>query len=274
MKIANYRRHMPIAALQHIQHKFEKLVRAHGRKFQDKYGSGILTDDKRRKLMGLKESKETKRKAKLEGTENGETKEPEDTADFWQDVRNSMSNGLADIQLIALTAHDDQLKSMFAKTEHAELVEEAHKTDFVIILEKLLRAHDSEEVRTSKSDILWKAELAEGIVNTCYNFFDSHGMVSSQAHARTIAEAKNLISAEITIYRKRGAGKITNKSGQDIGEMIFVPQREVVAKRMEKERDTFEGLSTIEKAANQREELEKQAQNDLEQDRRTKEEKD
>ena len=146
---------------------------------------------------------------------------------FYSKLRDRVATGLADLQLVCEITDDSQHKAMFELTTHAELADEAHTTDLSILLQKLLRVHDSQKGRIRKSDVLWKSRLAESIVNMCYTFFTSYGMVTSQSHKRTIEESKNLIASEISNFAHRVEGTITNASGQKLGEMIFVPQNDL-----------------------------------------------
>lgn len=121
---------------------------------------------------------------------------------------------------------------MFRELTHVERDKIKYTTDLVKLLETLLRACGETEI-ILKEDILWKAKLVEGIVNMCYTFLNSRGMITSQAHKRTIDEAKNLITTEITSYERKGEGEIRTSSGKPMGKMTLVPQNVIDRRRVE-----------------------------------------
>ena len=122
-------------------------------------------------------------------------------------LRNSVATGLADLQLITEIVADEQLYQMFRETTHPELEQKKYAADLIILIERLLRAHGETEL-ILREDVLWKADLAEKIVNMCFTFFKSHDMISSSAHKRTIDEAQNLIATEIVVLGRKSAGEI------------------------------------------------------------------
>ena len=82
-----------------------KLVEEHRRiihdQFKDHLGAygGIFTEDKRRKLLGVK-AKPTKQDDKKE------------SPDFWYDVRTNVKNGFKDLRLFCYVAHPEQVKDI------------------------------------------------------------------------------------------------------------------------------------------------------------------
>jgi len=210
--MAKYRQSFNKKKYEYLTKKYEKL--------QNKK-NGLLTIPTRKKLLGKKWEEEAP-------SQNTVTR-------FYSLLRSRVATGLADLQLICEITDDSQHKAMFELTTHAELDDEVHTTDLEMLLQKLLRVHtwDGKNNIVLKSDVLWKSRLAEAIVNICYTFFASYGMVTSQSHKRTIEEAKNLIASEITNYAHRGEGKITDVSGKNLGEMVFVSQSELDGERVE-----------------------------------------
>lgn len=72
-----------------------------------------------------------------------------------------------------------------------------HKTDFVILLTKLLTSFGETQIIT-KEDILWRAEQAEKIVNICLIFFKTHNLVTSKTHSRLVDEVQDMMASEIS----------------------------------------------------------------------------
>ena len=177
-----------------------KLSPSHQKHFHSMYKlhkdveGGIFTPDKRRKLLGLKSKS---RKVALENLSN-----------FWSDVRKFSKNGLTDLRLLANMAHSDQVKEVFQLIPWQEWNKDHSKTSLAFLVKFVLESEDesSRYVKSKRSKLknvnheepdVWKAFLAQQIVDECLDFFIVHGFVTSKAHHRIVDELKDLISVEI-----------------------------------------------------------------------------
>ncbi|OLC36168.1 MAG: hypothetical protein AUH84_02040 [Thaumarchaeota archaeon 13_1_40CM_4_38_7] len=205
--MANYRREISKYEQKDVHSKYRDLV--------DKDG-GIFTKDKRRKLLGLKQ-------------EHG--KYFQDTADFWYDVRQTVANGLKDLELFFEVAHQEQIKEVLhdspikeevglgRKYKNVEEILELSKR--IPTLKKALESlfKDYRVIRRAKlptgqkysvsepveKEDSWKALLAEDIVNICMEFFMKRNLISTKAHLRLVEELQDMLDVEVsrTFYLKR-----------------------------------------------------------------------
>lgn len=181
--MADYRRKLYQSRHQFILSKYKNHRDAEG---------GIFTSDKRRKLLGIK----AKSSKQLH----------EDTADFWYDVRTTVKNGLADLQLIAEVAHPEQLKEMFNLIPFAEWEKDNSKTSIPLLLKAILSSQPWYELKRKKGELhpvynkeddTWLAELAYEIVRTCLQFFKDHNLITSKAHQRLAEEVDDMLNSEV-----------------------------------------------------------------------------
>ena len=166
---------------------------------------GIFTSDKRRKLLGLKPKD---RKIK-----------PDNIANFWFDVRNSVKIGLTDLQLIADVADHNQLRQMFELIPFSEWDKDISKTDLPKLCRTILSSQPNSRVVKRKGmlvpveneeDDVWLAHLAYEMVIECFRFFNEHNLVTSMAHERLIDETEDMLNSEIgrAWFVPRGRRKI------------------------------------------------------------------
>lgn len=183
--MAQYRRKLSPSQQKH----FHSMYKLH----KDLEG-GIFTPDKRRKLLGLK-SKSRKIA-------------PENLANFWSDVRKHSKNGIVDLHLLADMIHPDQVKEVFQLIPWQEWNKDNSKTSLAGLVKAVLESEDesSRDIRKRRSKQkyandeepdVWKAFLAQHIVDECLDFFIAHGFVTSKAHQRIVDELKDMLNVEI-----------------------------------------------------------------------------
>lgn len=164
--------------------------------------AGTFTSDKRRKLLGIKPK--------------GRDISPENVANFWYDVRTSVSRGLADLHLVSEVAHEDQMREMFQPHPYQAMKKDPSLTSLATLVKAVLESPDG----TSKHMVggrrklsmlkeqpdAWKAVLAQEIVRHCLDFFSYHGFVTSKAHQRVVEELNDMISSEMSkaFFMERG----------------------------------------------------------------------
>ncbi len=168
--------------------------------------AGIFTSDKRRKLLGIKPK--------------GRDVSPENLANFWYDVRTSVTKGLADLHLVSEVAHEDQMKEMFQPHPYQAIKEDPSLSSLATLVSSVLESPDGSSKfivsRRRKPSMLkeqpdaWKAVLAQEIVKHCLGFFSNHGFVTSKAHQRVVDELNDMISSEISkaFFMERGLRNI------------------------------------------------------------------
>jgi hypothetical protein len=205
--MANYRRKLSKNDQKDLHFKYKDLADEDG---------GIFTRDKRRKLLGIRQ-------------EHG--KYFEDTADFWYDVRQTVSNGLKDLELFFEVAHQEQIKEVLYDSpikdqvnlgkkfnnieeimEHSKKIPRLQKTleslfqDYTKIRKVELPTGEKYSVSefVEKEDS-WKAILAEDIVKICMEFFMKHNLITTKAHVRLVEELQDMLNVEVsrTFYLKR-----------------------------------------------------------------------
>jgi len=167
---------------------------------------GIFTSDKRRKLLGIKPK--------------GRDVSPENLANFWYDVRTSVTRGLADLHLISEVAHEEQMKEMFQAHPYQAIKEDPSLTSLATLVRSVLESPDSSSKHIvagkRKPSMLkeqpdaWKAILAQEIVRSCLEFFSYHGFVTSKAHQRVVEELNDMLSSEMSkaFFMERGLRNI------------------------------------------------------------------
>ena len=220
--MARYRQQLNKGKHEYLIEKYKGLINQ---------GGGLLSSPTRSKLLGQKPEDEV---------QNYEMESVfPDKSKFWHLLTKNVTSSLADLQLIAEVGSDAELNQMFRETTHQELDKIKYTTDLALLLEKLLRASgETEEI--PKEDILWKADLAQKIVNVCFNFFKTHDMISSTAHTRTVDEAKNLIATEIFGLERKGHGTIKDRHGKEYADWVLVPRRIAQKRRIRGELSTMD----------------------------------
>lgn len=159
----------------------------------DAYG-GIFTPDKRRKLLGIN------------------PKNPqayEDTPNFWADVRNTVRNGLIDLQLICEIAHPKQLKKIFEYTLPSNEEKsfgfsppegwDTFTPNLTTVVSKILSSVHYEKDREGR---LWRADLATRLVDTSIGFFDGEtNLIRSPVNQRYLKDVRSILEFELSYYK-------------------------------------------------------------------------
>ena len=169
---------------------------------------GIFTEDKRRKLLGLKQK---------------QGKYFEDTADFWYDVRSSVKSGLKDLELFFEVADKNQIKEVLYDAPLKEemnlhkLTRDYNKIYFlqrqIPSLTRTLTALFQKYYKTRKiklstgetrrysehieEDDTWRAMLVDQIINIGITYLRDHNLISSKAHERLTDEFVDMVNVEI-----------------------------------------------------------------------------
>ncbi|NMJ87209.1 MAG: hypothetical protein EX285_05150 [Thaumarchaeota archaeon] len=266
--MARYRQQLPEETVQHLKWKYEGLGKR----------QGLFTGIVRSNLLG---------------TKVGYGYDPAygDTPRFWHTIRNQVTAALADLQLLSNVADYSQIKEIFMETRHEELVKDPWKTDLAEVMIGLLRSHGDTEIIDSE-DLLWRAELAEKIMDACMKFFKSHDLITSKAHKQAFEIFEDAVRSEISNLERNKIIVTKGKSGKPAGEWKWHPYgRDAIdttknpedPRKVQKPRrkrgssdlaDAIAGTDDVKNPEPQRQELDRQAQEDLEQDRIAKEEKD
>ena len=197
--MANYRRELSKKDLELIHSTYKNHIDSDG---------GIFTKDKRKKLLGLKQ-------------EHG--KYFEDTADFWYDVRTTVTNALKDLELFFEVANRTQIKEVMYDAplkEELQLPKKTHDHEKIYLLSKQIpsltktlialfqknlkrrkQKLPSGEVQKYyehiEEDEEWRAYLVNDIIGICITYLRDHKLISSKAHERVTDEFKDLINVEI-----------------------------------------------------------------------------
>lgn len=173
--MAKYRREIAEKDLRIIRDQFKGHVSEKG---------GIFTDDKRRKLLGVK--------AKLS------KQVQEDTPDFWYDVRTTVKNGFKDLRLFCLVAHPEQVKEIF---EHKMITGKPFTpspiSDLLSALFEDFPIPDYQKINETREFNLWKAPLAYEVVKILVEYMQRENLITSQAHHRVAEEFLDMMAAEI-----------------------------------------------------------------------------
>ncbi|MGI0047739.1 MAG: hypothetical protein ACREBB_11220 [Nitrosotalea sp.] len=173
--MAKYRREIVENDLRNIHGWFKDHLDAEG---------GIFTEDKRRKLLGVK-AKSSKQYQ-------------EDNADFWYDTRKTVKNGLKDLELFCLVAHPEQVKEIF----DFHLVSEkpyvpSPLVDILTALFGNFPTPDYQKINETRVFDLWKAPLAYEIVKILIEYMQRENLITSQAHHRSAEEFLDMMGSEI-----------------------------------------------------------------------------
>ncbi len=170
---------------------------------------GLFTQDKRRKLLGLKQK---------------QGKYFEDTADFWYDVRTSVKSGLKDLELFFEVADTNQIKEVFYDAplkEELKLLKQTQNYNELYILQrqttsltKTLYALFQKYYKTKKfkntegkiqkysehieEDDSWRAYLVNEMINLGISYLRDHNLISSMAHERLTDEFIDMVNVEIS----------------------------------------------------------------------------
>ena len=197
--MANYRRKLSKSDLNLIH----SIYKVHT---DDK--GGIFTKDKRKKLLGLKQ-------------EHG--KYFEDTADFWYDVRTTVTNALKDLELFFDVAHKKQIKDVIHDTplkEELSLPKISKDHNEIYFLSRqipsfkktltalLQKSYKYKKTKLPSGQIQkyyehveeeeeWRAILVHDIINICITYLNDHNLISSKAHARLTDEFQDMVNVEI-----------------------------------------------------------------------------
>ena len=197
--MANYRRKLSKNDL--------KLIHSIYKVHTDDEG-GIFTEDKRRKLLGLKQK---------------QGKYFEDTADFWYDVRSSVKSGLMDLELFFEVADKNQIKDVLynaelkAQSDLLKLKIELNKRyelerqipSFTRTLSALFQKYykarkyklSTGEIRKYsehvEEDDTWRAYLINEMINLGITYLRDHNLISSKAHERLTDEFIDMVNVEI-----------------------------------------------------------------------------
>jgi len=169
---------------------------------------GIFTEDKRRKLLGLKQK---------------QGKYFEDTADFWYDVRSSVKSGLKDLELFFEVADKNQIKEVLYDAplkEEMNLPKLTRDYNKIYFLQRqipsLIRTltalfqkyYKKRKIKLStgetrkysehiEEDDTWRAMLVNDIINISITYLRDHNLISSKAHERLTDEFVDMVNVEI-----------------------------------------------------------------------------
>jgi hypothetical protein len=173
--MANYRRKLVENHRKIIHDQFKDHLGAYG---------GLFTEDKRRKLSGVK-AKPTKDNEK-------------ESADFWYDTRKTVKNGLKDLELFCYVAHPEQVREIF---EHQLIPDELFTpSPLVEVLNSLFGdfpISDYQKINETRTFNLWKAPLAYGIAKILVEYMQRENLITSQAHHRVAEEFLDMMVSEI-----------------------------------------------------------------------------
>ena len=197
--MANYRRKLSKNDL--------KLIHSVYKVHTDDEG-GIFTEDKRRKLLGLKQK---------------QGKNFDDTADFWYDVRTTVKSGLKDLELFFEMADKNQIKDVLYDAPLKEelnlpkLTRDYNKIyelqrqiptltrTLTALFQKYYKARkyklSTGEMRKYsehvEEDDTWRALLVEKMINIGISYLKDHNLISSKAHERLTDEFVDMVNVEI-----------------------------------------------------------------------------
>ena len=162
---------------------------------REKEASGLFTPNIRKNLMRLKPVKEVKYTNEY-------------IYELWSTIGKLVPNGLADLQLLAETATNKEMKNMFSPFVWDEKFnkEELHKTDIPRLVKSILHPDlkmAKEFTReVNKTDIIWRYELIREILKSCEGFLDRYHMSPSPTYQKPLEELINALSNELYIMDK------------------------------------------------------------------------
>jgi hypothetical protein len=176
-----------------------KLLLAKYKNHRDQHG-GIFTPTTRRRLMGVKEA-------------NAKELKP-DTADFWYDVKNTVRNGLSDMQLVSEITDNERQEELFGVVKPKDTDENLARASLADVLRTILIKPwklpaielDSNGFprpkREKDEDDYWKAALAREVIKIGLEFYQKNRLITSKAHQRVVEELDDLIDLELyTAFR-------------------------------------------------------------------------
>jgi len=169
---------------------------------------GIFTEDKRRKLLGLKQK---------------QGKYFEDTADFWYDVRTTVKSGLKDLELFFEVADKNQIKDVLYDAplkeeinlpkltrDHNKIYELQRQIPSLIhaLTALFQKYYKDRKIKLSTGEIrkysehieeddTWRAILVHDIINIGITYLRDHNLISSKAHERLTDEFADMVNVEI-----------------------------------------------------------------------------
>ena len=169
---------------------------------------GLFTQDKRRKLLGLKQK---------------QGKYFEDNADFWYDVRTSVKSGLKDLELFFDVADKNQIKEVLYDSPLKEESNLPGRTKVYNELYELQRQipsltrtlttlfqryYETKKYKTAEGKIQkyshhieeedsWRAYLVNEMINLGITYMRDHNLISSKAHERLTDEFIDMVNVEI-----------------------------------------------------------------------------
>jgi|GEM_PF-2864128 len=173
--MAKYRRNIVERDRKIIHDQFKDHLDADG---------GIFTEDKRRKLLGVK----------VEAKKNFHP----DTAEFWYDVRTTVKNGLKDLELFCLVAHPEQVKEIFDhRVVSGKRFTPSPLIDALTALFGDFPTSDHQKINETKAFDLWKSPLAYEMIKIMMEYFKKENMITSLAHKRVAEEFLDMMAVEI-----------------------------------------------------------------------------
>lgn len=129
-------------------------------------------------------------------------------SDFYYTIREKAKGALTDYSLITETLTDSQLEEIFSVTKMesdpftlTSFLEKLFELELVSVALKDIKGkyieNKSFKMPIDQND-LWKALLAERILNICIDFFVDHRYISTQVHAGFLENLRELINVEIS----------------------------------------------------------------------------
>ena len=136
----------------------------------DSKKSGLFVKNKRRRLLGIKG-------AGIEEIKN--------IPDFWLDVRQSVTNGIVDLKLVADIASIEQQKQMFKVSDK--------QFSLVDALHSILKT----DAKHADDEMAWKSHLAYLLVRVGIKFFLDNHNIESQLHKRNLEDTLDVLRIEM-----------------------------------------------------------------------------
>lgn len=169
-----------------LSDKDYSLMQKFYQKHSESKKSGLFHKNKRERLLDIKEK---------------DTEEIKNEADFWLDVRQSVTYGIVDLKLVSDIASIEQQKQMFKVSDKQfSLVDALHsilKTEIKHVEKNTPTKYESTYVYPDKDEMAWKSHLAYLLVRVGIKFFlDSHS-VESQLHKRNLEDTLDVLRIEM-----------------------------------------------------------------------------
>ncbi|MGI0074153.1 MAG: hypothetical protein ACREA3_10125 [Nitrosotalea sp.] len=173
--MAKYRREIVENDLKNIHDQFKDHLDADG---------GVFTEDKRRKLLGVK----------AQAKKNYQ----EDNAEFWYDVRTTVRSGLKDLELFCFVAHPEQVKEIFDhRLVSGKCFVPSPLVDVLSALFGNFPISNYKKINENRAFDLWKAPLAYEIVKIVIEYLRKEDLITSLAHKRVAEEFLDMMAVEI-----------------------------------------------------------------------------